>query len=205
MIGDDSATVPGPSIAIDLTTHPVNDRDNDGMPDDWEIAHGLNPDDPSDAAADPDGDGLTNLQEFQLGTDPQKADTDGDGIPDGVEVANGTDPLDPNSPTPPLPPPLFQDNCNANIQNRSVQISPDGTFAIPNVPVDLGFFRVRIVCKNPDNTVSSGQSDFLTMVPNGETKVLGLVVGKTDPAPISIKLSSPQNSFDKLKQTAQLS
>jgi len=33
------------------------DRDGDRVPDDWEIAHGLNPDDPSDAALDEDGDG----------------------------------------------------------------------------------------------------------------------------------------------------
>lgn len=50
------------------------DDDNDGMPDDWEIAHGLNPFDLSDAAADPDGDGATNLQEYQRGTDPHVAD-----------------------------------------------------------------------------------------------------------------------------------
>jgi len=41
------------------------------MPDDWELAHGLNPNDPSDAALDSDGDGLTNLEEFRAGTNPQ--------------------------------------------------------------------------------------------------------------------------------------
>ena len=42
-------------------------------------------------ATDSDGDGLTDLQEEALGTDPNVADTDHDGIPDGVEVAGGLD------------------------------------------------------------------------------------------------------------------
>ncbi len=70
-----------------------NDADGDGIPDEYEIAHGMNPNDPSDAAKDFDADGLTNLQEYNLGTNPRLADTDGDGIPDGQEVALSTNPL----------------------------------------------------------------------------------------------------------------
>ena len=71
------------------------DSDHNGLPDAWEIKYfghiGVDPN------ADPDGDGLTNLQEYQRGTDPTKADTDGDGFSDGVEVLRGSDPLDPHS------------------------------------------------------------------------------------------------------------
>jgi hypothetical protein len=52
---------------------PYQDSDGDGMPDDWEKKHGLNPKDPSDAAKDADGDGYTNIEEFLNGTDPKKA------------------------------------------------------------------------------------------------------------------------------------
>jgi hypothetical protein len=47
------------------------DADEDGIPNDWERAHGLNPLDSQDAFPDTDGDGLTNGQEYIAGTDPQ--------------------------------------------------------------------------------------------------------------------------------------
>ncbi|HSY17370.1 MAG TPA: thrombospondin type 3 repeat-containing protein [Candidatus Acidoferrales bacterium] len=40
------------------------DSDHDGIPDDWEKAHGLNPNDPSDASKDLNGDGYTNLEKY---------------------------------------------------------------------------------------------------------------------------------------------
>ena len=50
----------------------LEDGDHDGLPDAWERAHGTDPGQP-DAGADPDGDGLTNEQEFRAGTHPREA------------------------------------------------------------------------------------------------------------------------------------
>jgi hypothetical protein len=50
-------------------TVPFLDSDGDGMPDDWESQYGLDPF-VKDAGEDPDGDGVTNLQEYHAGTEP---------------------------------------------------------------------------------------------------------------------------------------
>lgn len=51
---------------------PVLDSDGDGMPDAWEKACGLNPNDPSDAVKDCNGDGYTNIEKYINGIDPKK-------------------------------------------------------------------------------------------------------------------------------------
>ena len=61
------------------TSDNSSDTDGDGMPDAWEVAHGLNPN-LNDANSDPDGDGISNFKEFQRGTDPN-------------DFYNGTPPL----------------------------------------------------------------------------------------------------------------
>jgi hypothetical protein len=105
------------------------DTDNDGIPDVWEINHGLNPNDASDAtqtSSNAWAHGLTNLQVYQnssvliadnystLGdgipdwwkvkhgfgltdTSVAGADTDGDGYTNLQEYQCNTDPRDPNS------------------------------------------------------------------------------------------------------------
>lgn len=90
-------------------TSVVFDSDSDGMEDAWETANGLTvgiDDSALDADSNGGADGLTNLEEYQRGTDPQDADTDDDNLLDGVETDTGifvnssntgTDPTIPDS------------------------------------------------------------------------------------------------------------
>ena len=93
-ISDGEEGQPGEGGETDPMDH---DSDNDGLPDGWESQNGLDPMDPSDAGEDPDGDGLTNLEEFEHGTDPNNPDTDGEGLLDNEELEIGTDPLNPDT------------------------------------------------------------------------------------------------------------
>ncbi len=67
---------------------PCADADKDGMPDDWEKQHGLDPADPADAGGDRNGDGYTHIEEFIHGLDP------GAERIDWSEPKNNVDPRD---------------------------------------------------------------------------------------------------------------
>ena len=122
----------GSSGGSDRSTDPTNpDTDGDGMPDGWEIRHRrwvgdvytggnewtLDPNDPSDATEDADGDGLSNICEYEwerllensissgikshgesprhienwTATDPNNKDSDSDSLPDGWEARYSCD------------------------------------------------------------------------------------------------------------------
>jgi len=73
------------------------DSDGDGLSDIWEFDNGLDPDNAADAQEDGDGDGLTNAQEFAAGSNPHNTDSDADGVSDGDEVNAGTNPASADS------------------------------------------------------------------------------------------------------------
>jgi hypothetical protein len=72
-----------------------DDIDHDDIPNDWEIFYGLDPYNSWDRDEDPDGDSLSNYDEYIQGTNPYDKDTDDDNHEDGEEVFSETDPNDP--------------------------------------------------------------------------------------------------------------
>lgn len=75
-----------PNYTFEEKSVPV-DSDHDGMPDAWETASKLNPNDPKDSADDADKDGYTNVEEYLNGTDPQQ-------FVDYSNLDNNVDPRD---------------------------------------------------------------------------------------------------------------
>ncbi len=82
VIPDDGES--GQSVLLSLSGHETemrfsfpnvtDDVDRDGIPDLWELGHGLSPTNALDSCSDPDGDGLVNLHEYWHGYDPWVAD-----------------------------------------------------------------------------------------------------------------------------------
>jgi hypothetical protein len=99
----------------------------------------------------------------------------------------------------------IDENCTASIGNRTVQVNRNGTFAIPDIPVDTGSLRVRVVCRDPDGTTRGAQSEFIVLVPNGSNQVGPLKLGVIDPIPTRLEVTSYLNTFTTRGQTIQLS
>ena len=126
---------------LNIVTGAGDDDDEDGLPNTYEIANDLDPNDATGdngADGDPDGDGLINLEEFENRTNPQNADTDGDGLADGVEngtgdydgpEATGTDPL--NSDT-------DGDTLSDGVENPTLPYDPNNPEDQPGTDPNIG-------------------------------------------------------------------
>ncbi len=116
--------------AVTISVGSSDDLDADGLPNDYETSASLNPEDPTDADLDADGDGVSNLDEYLRATDPRNPDTDGDGASDGIEIDNDEDPL--------LWPEL-DNNWQVTIAGQLVPVNPDGSFSVRNISAPDNF------------------------------------------------------------------
>ena len=66
----DVTVAPWSVLVLSQQPPAASDSDGDGMPDTWETARSLDPNDPNDAWLNPDGDAYTHREEFRADTDP---------------------------------------------------------------------------------------------------------------------------------------
>lgn len=123
-----------------ISTVAPGDDDDDGLPNSYEIANDLDPDDATGdngAEGDPDNDGVNNIDEYENKTNPQNPDTDGDGLVDGVEngsgdydgpEATGTDPLNADT---------DGDNLADGVENPTLAYDPENPEDQPGTDPNL--------------------------------------------------------------------
>lgn len=131
------------SASVDYKSGFNPDSDADGLPDDWENTHGLSVG-ANDSGADPDGDGLTNLQEYQLGTDPQSGSSFFKATLVPVSGQPGVYQLSWNS----VSGKAYVIEWSPDLKTPFVTIltvTATGSSAVQNVsrPGNIGFYRVR--------------------------------------------------------------
>ncbi|OHU86896.1 MULTISPECIES: M4 family metallopeptidase [Pseudoalteromonas] len=138
-------------VGVECNNIKFIDTDNDLMDDNWELLYGLSPNDPNDAQSDLDNDGLNNLTEYELQTNPTLSDTDEDGLsdydehhthqtnptnvdsdsdqmPDGWEVNYGLDPTSSADAT------LDLDNDGAsNVVEFIFGTEPNNSASVPDI------------------------------------------------------------------------
>ena len=121
------------------------------------ISAALNPLSGNDWEYDPDMDGLTNLDEFIAGSDPNNWDSDGDGLPDGWEVDNQMDATNPSD--------ALDDNDYFGGEEYAAytQVEPyytnfDEYFRLAGVDVDTG--ENVYIPTDPNNADTDGDSSL---------------------------------------------
>jgi hypothetical protein len=98
----------------------------------------------------------------------------------------------------------LNENCVVSVLNRTVQVKPDGTWILPNIPANFGPVRARATCVSNGQT-TSGQSALFSLLPNGSVDIPPIVIGPVTPIPTSLTVTAPTSTLTTAGQNVQLS
>ncbi len=137
------------------------DSDSDSMSDAFEILYNLNPNNNADAAIDSDGDGLTNLQEYQAGTSPTNPDSDSDNIADGADAC-------------PLNPPVKISGTSQHFS--TLQAAYSNAISLDVIKGQAGLISESLIFDVYKDVTLDGGYDCAHSVKTGQTTLNGDIV-----------------------------
>src|SRR5437763_5171934 len=79
-------------------------------------------------------------------------------------------------------------NCTVSVLNRNVQVNPDGSWVLPNIPANFGPVKARATCVQ-NGVTTFGESAFFTVPANGAVNLPNIVLGGTMPIPVSLTMT----------------
>ena len=97
----------------------------------------------------------------------------------------------------------FNQDCTVSVLNRTVQVNPDGSWVLPNIPANFGQVKARATCVR-NGITTSGESDYFTVPANGAVNLPHIVLGAVTAIPGSLSLNPSSPSFNTAGQTIQI-
>src|SRR5579875_1138794 len=93
-------------------------------------------------------------------------------------------------------------NCTVSVLNRTVNVNPDGSWVLPNIPANFGQVKARATCTQ-NGVTTFGESDWFNVPANGAVNLPAITMGNVTPIPTSLSIAAVAN-LSAAGQTAQL-
>lgn len=82
----------------------------------------------------------------------------------------------------------LNERCVVNVLNRTIQVSADGGWSLPNVPSNQGSIRARATCLQEDGQTVSGQSGYFQITANQINRVSEIVFEDLEQIPVALEV-----------------